>query len=313
MSVFYQKTKSGDYNLSQLQNEINTNAVIVPSCLAITSEDTTLNLEFATSLSGAEETELNTVVSDHIPTPQEIDVTQLPFSDLDGKKLSVHPSYKPKIETGSTYAVWTGSGDDINDSSQIGNGELLHFSLTIGGGDVTKDVKFHPDHGRIWLHEGYLKFENGGVGDYITADVIAEATPLQTSVNLDLEVANNWITAAAGGSGTGTHGWADANKIVLVPRTFSLDGDWDYDGVTLTPNTGGTGKYKISDIERVVHRYINKIPCYGSCATYFSMTSDETTELPAHYFLRVLAKNTSNTDWTACVLMEIYRERTYIP
>lgn len=242
-----------------------------------------------------------------------------PTSDLDGKKVAVHPSYKPKVDDGTTYAIWTGAGDDLSapSESNISDGDLLFFHMTPQTGSplikqtVTKDVKWDPAHGRVWLHEGYLKFANGGEGDYISADVVASATPLQTAANLELVVENNWVKYAVGSPNPATHGWAGTP--VLVPRSYSKDGDWDYDGVNLTPNFTGTGGYKISDIERVVHRFVNKVPCYMDCATYFSMTSDETTEIPAGYFLRIHARNESNTNWTACVLMEIYRERTYSP
>ena len=137
------------------------------------------------------------------------------------------------------------------------------------------------------------------------------ATPVQDAQNLDLVIEDDWIKYSPSGPGTGTHGFGGSP--VLVPRSFSKDGDWDYDGTNLTPNFTSTGGFKISSIERNVHRYINKIPCCGSCPTYFSMSSDETTELPAGYFLRINVHNVSNGTWHADVIMEMYRERTHIP
>jgi hypothetical protein len=234
---------------------------------------------------------------------------KLPLSDLDGKKLAVHTSYKPALDGIQTYAVWTGCGDDIAASPDgIGDGDLLHFDAVVDTASQIKEVKFDPVAGRVWIHEAYLKFEGGGEGDYISAEVIAEASVLQTSVNLDLVLTGDDVSYAPGGAGTGTHGFAGTP--VLVPRTFAKDGDWDYDGATLTPNMGGTGGFKIRQVESIVHKYINKIACYGSCQTYFSMSSDETAEVPAGYFIRVKATNGSNTAWHASVIMEIYRERT---
>ena len=154
-------------------------------------------------------------------------------------------------------------------------------------------------------------------GDYIIGDIRAEATPLQTSVNKDLEVnGSNWIVFASAGAGTGTHGWADASKIVLIPRTFSKDGDWNFDGVNLTPNASSTGGYKISDIEQIAHRYVNKIPCSGT-VPYFSITSDETSLLPPNYYVRITCKTEDGGNfaqvWGLCVLLEIYRQRTHNP
>jgi len=238
---------------------------------------------------------------------------EFPLSDIDsGKKVAVHPTYKPRVDGNPTYAVWCGAGDNMA-NGDIGGGDLLEFAMTTGTATIAKEMKFHTDNGRIWIHEGYLKFEGGGPGDFLCADFVADATPLQTSVNLDLEITNNWVHLAAGGPGTGTHGFADAAKLALIPRDFSDDGDWDFDGTNLTPNTGGTGAYKISDIERSVHKFINKVPCRGTSATYFSMSSDETAELVANYFIRITAHNVSDTNWHACAMVEIYRERTAIP
>ena len=269
-----------------------------------------LTLTFAAALESAEETELDSVIAAHVPPTENISVSRLPLSPIDGKKLAVHQSTKPQIDGITTYAVWGGAGDN----GVIGDGDLLDFELTPGTASVTKKVEYNGDHGRVWVHEGYLKFENGGHGDYITADILSKATPLSTDggvVDLDLEITDNWVHLAAGGPGNGTHGFAGTP--VLIPRPFSKDGDWDYDGVTLTPNVAGTGEYKISDIIRTVHRYFNKIPCCGTCSAFFSMTSNETTEMPAGYYMEITAFNNSNTTWMASVIMEIYRQRTHVP
>lgn len=306
----YIKTKEGDFELGQIQSKVNANPAIIPSLLTVSSNGNQIELKFANHLTSVEEDALDHIIASHVPTLKAVPTTQLPISDLDGKKLAVHISYKPS--TGKkNWATWTGAGDNLDDPSQVGNGEVLDFYMEPDKAVVSKEIYFHPNHGRVWIHEGYLKFINGGVGDYLNADVVASATPLQQVANLDLIIDDNWLKYSPGGPGSGTHGFAGTP--VLLPRTFAEDGDWDYDGVSLTPNFTGTGGYKISNIERVAHRYINRIPCFGDCATYFSMTSDETAELPAGYFLRVSCYNTSRSNWHASVLMELYRERTHIP
>lgn len=223
-------------------------------------------------------------------------------------KLAVHTSFKPHVPNSTTYAVWTGAGDDVvTVPNVLGEGELLHFNMVPGTSLVIKDIKFSPDFGRVWIHEAYLKFTDGGEGDYISADMVATGVVLQTSVNLDLELDGDYVKFAAGGVGTGTHGFAATP--VLIPRNYSKDGDWDYDGTNLIPNMSGTGEYYIKTVDTVVHRYVNKIPTYGDCP-YFSMSSDETTEILSGYFLRVNCHNNSNTTWNICIILEIYRERT---
>ena len=85
---------------------------------------------------------------------------------------------------------------------------------------TTVDVKFdHTAFGRIWVHEAYLKFTDAGEGDYILADMVAMGCPLQQSINLDLELDGDLVKFAAGGPGTGTHGFAGTPA--LIPRIFS--------------------------------------------------------------------------------------------
>jgi hypothetical protein len=320
MSVIVSKTKTESVNVSVLQSEINVNANIVPSCLSITNVGTNYDIEFAAALSGAEDTELDTVLSAHVPPTETISVTALPFSTLDQKKLAVHPSYKPLIDGITTYAVWTGSGDEVDgngdlvDDGLIGGGPLLHFDMITTESIKQLDVKFHSENGRVWLHEAYIKFTNAPEKCYITGYIVAMATPLQQAVSKDLNVdGDGWITYA--GVDLGSDGFADPDKIVLVPRTFSHDGDWNYDGTNLTP-AAGDGEYKMTSTERRVHRFVHRIPMFGSCP-YFSITSDETTELPANYFIQIICTTTDDSNfvsaWHASVLLEIYRQRTYKP
>jgi len=228
-------------------------------------------------------------------------------SSIDGKSLLVHSSYKPSISDTSIYAAWVGSGDDV-DNDIIGAGELLEFDMEPGLSTVSKVIKFTPSAGRVWIHEGYLKFTNGGKGDNLTADVVAPATLLQQSVNLDLILDGDQVKLSPSGPGTGTHGFAATP--VLIPRTFSKDGGWDYDGVNLTPNMSNTGMFMIRNVKIAIHRYINRIPCIGTASSYVSLSSNETTELILPYYIEITCNNVSDTTWTTSVLLEIYREKT---
>jgi len=58
---------------------------------------------------------------------------------------------------------------------------------------------------------------------------------------------------------------------------------------------------------------MHKIPLRGTCNNYFNMSSEESTIVPNHYFLRLEAHNISDTTWTASVIVETYRERTFNP
>jgi len=307
-------------NAKDLQSKIN-ELTIPETCISVdvvdNAQENNVILHFNTVLEEQDELAVLSVVDNYV-YHEEVDAAALPTTSYLGGKLAVHASSKPDIPGIETFVVWTGAGDDITQEDpalSIANGDLLEFQLSPGIGEVIKEIKFDPRHGRVWIHEAYLKFENGGTGDYITSDIVAPPTQLQTVANLDLEVdANGWVKLAAGGPGTGTHGFAATPA--LIKRAFSKDGDWDYDETNgLRPNLDGNGLYKISIYERTVSRYVNKIPCYGTTTNYVMMSSDETAELPVSlgYFMRVRAVNNSDTTWHATIFMEIYRQRTAVP
>ena len=302
MSVSYIRTKE-NFNNQQLVIEINTSVDIVPACLSMTTNGSELSIEFAAELSSQEELTLTSLVDSHIPSIEPFDVANLPLSDLDGKRLAVHSSAKPLIDE-TIYAVYTGRGD-FDDS------ELLLFNMEPGMSSKSIDIEFDEAFGRVWIHEAYLKFQDGGPGDCISAEVVANGVQLQTSVNLDLVVdVDGNISYSPGGPGTGTHGFVDT-KISLIPRTFSKDGDWDCNAAGgLIPNMEGTGGFTMNTQDTPIHRYVNQIPCFGSCNSYVGLQSTEAARLRANYKIQVTAFNVSNTTWTASCFLEVYRERT---
>lgn len=240
----------------------------------------------------------------------------LPRSNLDLTKIAVHASPKPITEK-STYAVWSGAGDDMSGSpidheNNLGAGPLLSFSLSPGTSHQCVDMEFDPVHGRVWVHEGYAKFEGASHGDYFDAYIMAYASFFQPYVNLIGYLEDNWFIPAVPGGSPDMAQLGFATTPVLIPRTYVMDGDWDYDEDTgtLSPNFTKTGEYKISDVVRPVHKYVNKVPATGSAYPYTTMSSDETAELNEGYFIRITAHNVSDTSWTASVFIEMYRERT---
>jgi hypothetical protein len=238
------------------------------------------------------------------------DVKVLQASDSQGNKVAVHASSKPMVPNKSFYATWVGAGDDP-DTGAIAEGDMLVFDIPESQDNTTvsKIVKFHPSNGEVYLYDGYIKWQGAGVGDYCTVEVIAEASQLQTMANLDLIVENNWVKYA--GPGMGTHGFG--GMPVLVPRAFSRDGDWDFSTATgLVPNFEGNGSFKISDIERTVHTFVNKMPLLGDSANYLELNSEESTFLPPGFYIKVHVHNASPGNVQATVLMYIYRQQTTI-
>jgi len=230
-----------------------------------------------------------------------------PMSDLGGK-LAVHSSATPTSGNSKFHLVWTGAGDDIVGGT-IGDGDLIVIQNAIGQSTAFIDVEFLSNGGLTFIHEGYARWSNGGIGDYLTARVLAHPSVVQTSVNLDLIMSGNYILPAPGGAGTGTHGWGGTPNI--IPRTFDKNGGWDYDPTNgLQPNLTDNGEYHISIVEEIVQKYHNKIPTDGTCNTPIVFTSDNTAQLPSGFFIRITTYNTSDTVWHASIFFEVYREKT---
>jgi len=307
-------------DITQLKNELNGSvditATVVDIALDTTSPEgnSNINITWNTDLASTEIIAQDLVVTNHVVQIPDVSLLSLPISSL-GDQLAVHQSTKPKVPGKEFYLQWTGAGDDVvNDL--IGDGDLLSFTMTSATPTVTKDIKFSTNFGEVYIHEGYAKWHHdisvdAGLGDHMSAMVMAEASALQQVAALDYVVEDDWVKYSTGGPGTGTHGLAATP--VLIPRTFSKDGDWDYDGVSLTPNFTSTGGYKISSIMRTVHRYMNKIPMSGASGSYTRLTSSETAFLPPGYFIRIIAYNISLSDWNCAFMFEVYRERTAMP
>jgi hypothetical protein len=234
-----------------------------------------------------------------------------PISEVGGK-LWVHTSAKPVIPGKALYSQWVGCGDD-EDAHLLGQGPLAVLRNSPGTPISQVDLKFSSEFGITYIHEGFVMWENASCGDYINALIVAEGTHLQQSVNLDLIIdINDYILYSPSGPGTGTHGFA--SNPYLLRRSFSEDGDWDYDPInSLRPNFTKTGGYKISKNEQVVHRFMNKLPLLGTNTTPLRLASEDTFQLPHGYFLRIQGHNQSNTSWNAAIIVTAYRERTFQP
>lgn len=236
----------------------------------------------------------------------------LPRSEIGGK-LWVHSSAKPVIEGKSFLSTWIGAGDD-EDNHIMGDGPLAVIKSEPGTPSKHIDVKFDSSiAGDVYLHEGFMLWQNAKLGDYVNAHIVAEGTHLQQMMNLDLVLdANGYILYSAQGPGTGTHGFASAPY--LLPRSYSKDGDWDYDDIQgLRPNFTKTGLYKMNINEQVVHRIMHKLPVLGTNTNPARLVSEDSMKLPHGYFLRLECVNQSNSDWEAAFIITVYKERTCNP
>lgn len=234
-----------------------------------------------------------------------------PISEV-GNKIWVHSSAKPVIDGKMFYSQWVGSGDD-EQNGLLGQGPLGVVQNTQGTPKSYVDFKFSSEFGDTFIHEGFASWQNAKLGDYLNALIIAEGSHLQQMVNLDFIIdEEGYVLYSPLGPGTGTHGFASAPY--LLPRSFSHDGDWDYDEINgLRPNWTKTGGYKISQNESIIHRFINRVPVLGTSATPTRLVSEDTFKIPHGYFLRLECVNVSDSDWSAAFFITVYRERTFQP
>lgn len=226
--------------------------------------------------------------------------------DLETGKITLHESSRPQITGKLFHTYWSGSGDDMATPS-LGAGQQLIVDVIASDLSKSVDIEFHPDFGDVYLHEGYVQWENAGWGDCVCVEIYAKATPLQQSTNLDYTLDGTKIRFAPGGAGTGTDG-LNGNPVWVINATNT--GWWDTDGTTATFNATQTGAYDWYTTEILVNRFMNNIPVYGSSSNYVMMQSADTTKLPAGYLIRVTAMNNSTTAWRTWMIMTLYREQT---
>lgn len=238
---------------------------------------------------------------------EHVDLADVGLSESSGSKLSIHESSRPQIDGKSFSTYWSGAGDDMA-TPAIGDGTILQVVNVASTATQTIEAQFHKDYGDVYLHEGYIQWENAGNGDYVNVEIIATATPLQTSTNLDYTIVESVkVRYAPGGAGTGTHGLN--GDPVFVPNA-SGTGWWDVVSGAPVFSSGQTGAYDWYNIEVTANRFMNKIPVYGSSSSYVMLQSADTTLLPNGYLVRITSHNVSDTAWRAWMFMTLYRENT---
>ena len=258
-------------------------------------------------MSAGEETTVDTIISNHTPSATLINAATLLTSESSGSKLAIHESSRPQISGKFFHTYWTGSGDDMS-TPAIGGGTILNVDVLSTDSTKEVDVQFHKDYGDVYLHEGYIQWENAGWGDCVCVEVVATATPLQQATNLDYTIdASVKIRAASGGPGTGTDGLN--GDPVWVPNAAGT-GWWDIVSGAAVFSSGQTGAYDWYTIEIIANRFCNKVPVYGSSSNYVMLQSADTMLLPNGYLVRIRAENNSSTAWRAWMFMTLYREQT---
>ncbi len=232
-------------------------------------------------------------------------------SEVGKKKLWVHNSAKPEVDGKQFYVQYTGASDDLVNNI-VGGGDPTIVVCEPGNPIEEVRIEFCPEKGDTYIHEAYVMWEGAGWGDSFSVSIHSMPTQLQTIANKDLELENmgagNFIKFAAGGPGTGTHGFA-ANP-VLVKSVDNL-GYWNYNSEDgLLPSMDRTGGFNIFDVDLEVNKFINRVPIFGTSTTYTRIESNDTAWVPPGYYLKVTTHNLSNNTWHLTLFMTLFREQT---
>jgi hypothetical protein len=157
----------------------------------------------------------------------------------------------------------------------------------------------------VYLAGGAFQWQGTSIGDAISCSVMASATLTQQSVNLDYNVDDdNRLIATT--PGTGTHGLAGTPR--FVPN-YCNKGYWN-----LTPELtaefapSGDGMFDWYTVEKEAARFVNQLPLFGTETKGLQLTSPETSNLPAGYFMRVICHNGSGTAWNLTGSLMFFRE-----
>lgn len=101
-------------------------------------------------------------------------------------------------------------------------------------------------------------------------------------------------------------------EVVAAPGTpFQVpgNGNYDYNGANFVPNAGGTGMWKITNVETVINVFINEMLLLGS--DRMPIESAEPFQFHPMYILRYKIHNTSTQNsLQCCITMGMYRPKT---
>lgn len=310
-----------DVNVSQLEGEISDSSITIAVDRIDKSGDD-ISIHFKAALSAGEETTLDTLTTDHVAQPSEAEKTPVLVHEVNAETGVIEPvqfsssegrnrvlaSTKPVLPGKIMYFYWTGVGDDVSGANAVvGGGSLV--SITVAAADSQQDLDLYfgnYKHGElVYIAGGAFQWQSTDFGDRISMIVMAAATPTQQSVNLDYNVdGEDRLIATA--PGTGTHGLGGTP--VFVPN-YCNKGYWN-----LTPELtaefvpGGTGMFDWFTVEKEAARFVNQLPLFGTETKGLQLSSPETSQLPAGYFLRISCHNGSGTDWKLTGSVMLYRE-----
>ena len=241
--------------------------------------------------------------------------------DSDGK-MFVHQT--SRIPGCMTY--WTGRGDKFDDSSDVGNGEIIGIRHKVGEpSEQIIYIDFNNVNNKTYLHEGYIFWKDAEFGDFISLEIVTNTVSYVEAENTFYNLYNGFLVIPAAGDGTInitsdiTNPCASGGSLVEVytnevgykpPAYWNADFNSStnrFENITAAP--AGDGKYNMYTVELRGNRFINHIPILGS--GFEMLQSADSTYFPHGLRLKCTI-NTTNDDheWSFGGIITMHREKT---
>jgi hypothetical protein len=213
------------------------------------------------------------------------------------------PIFLPNLFPGGVYLYITGAGDGAN---TYGDGNLCQISSDAAG-TTTAETQFKD---WVYIAGGGIMFTGGVLGDHISLELYAPATPVTVNsngtgnCNLVEVVPSSGLHIILPSAGAGTHD-VDLAQAAPVPAADEVDGglghgyfNWsapDQGKGTLTPNTQAQGIYNLYTFPISLVRFTNKFPLLGDHFVDITVPAVKPKKILPQWKCRVTVVNSGHT------------------
>jgi len=309
----------------RLEAEINSADEILVALDYITVVGDTCDIWFKESLSPEGEVKLREIVANHSGQPLDqydkievVNKVELAVTNR-SNKLEVHESSRVR----GTTTYFTGAGDNVNDITDVGNGELFILKHRVGESfEQNLYIDFNIVENETWIHEGYVIWHNAQF-DTISFTIVPCLTEYTVSSGTNFNLYGGYLVVPAAGDGhiEVTSDLTDARGgLVYIPvsedgtrRTPAFwNADWNsatkkYENITPAPT--GNGSYNMFTLEVPLGRFVNRLPLLGQ--GFQRMQSADSDELGQGMRLRATLYTTEpDHDWEMACMLTLHRAHT---
>lgn len=233
-------------------------------------------------------------------------------------KIRVHQTAR-KI---GTIVYFAGSGDDISNINDIGNGEPFVFSHSSEDPNIQiKYFDFNTLLNETYFQEGYLIWE-GAQFDTLSMSIVPRTVLIIETSNTNFRKHGSGIIIPAAGDGDiqidsdiseymGGLVYMPTNDLG-EPEIGFWDADWNNDTQkfeNIRPNLHGYGKFNLFWKEVEFAKFLNKIPLLGT--GFERLVSNDSDQIGHGMRLKgTIITNGSSHSWKVACMMCMFRDKT---